>query len=254
MGLSIFNDFMSIRVVTVSLKKALDLFFPRNCIHCGDAADTSSYDFICKLCAKDLIECVEPACCTCGYPFYGEIMLAKKCPHCAELDPAFDRGKTLFIAKGIGRSLLHELKYRRGMYILNDLARIARRSRHYLEYIRNAILVPVPLHPVRLRERGFNQSEHIAKMLVNCTGSTARVDKLLIRNQYTQSQTNLNRAARSQNVKNAFALASNTVLNPDEQYIIVDDVFTTGSTLNACAKVLRRGGANRIKVATMGHG
>ena len=123
-----------------------------------------------------------------------------------------------------------------------------------MEYIRDAILVPVPLHPVRLRERGFNQSERIAEMLARCSGNTARVDRLLVRNKYTTSQTHLNRATRSQNVKNAFALARDTVLDSKSLFIIVDDVFTTGSTLNACAKVLRNAGATRLKVATIGHG
>lgn len=128
------------------------------------------------------------------------------------------------------------------------------RSKHYLEYIRDAVLVPVPLHPVRLRERGFNQSEHIARMLAHCSDNTARVEKLLVRSHYTQSQTHLNRAARSQNVKNAFALAHDAVLDSKNSYIIVDDVFTTGSTLNACAQTLRKAGATRLKVATIGHG
>lgn len=140
------------------------------------------------------------------------------------------------------------------MYVLKDLSTMVKGSKHYLEYIQNATLVPVPLHPTKLRERGFNQSEEIAQMLVCCTNGNARVEKLLIRKQYTQSQTSLNRSKRCQNVKNAFALAPNTVLNPAKLYIIIDDVFTTGSTLNACARVLRKAGANRLQIATIGHG
>lgn len=241
-------------VITTILKAILDLTFPRSCVHCKIPIDCSTFEFVCKSCAEGLIECVPPSCHTCGYPFYGEIIAAKKCSHCLDLDPVFDQGKTLFIAKGIGRSLLHELKYRKGMYILDDLAQIVSRSKHYLEYIQDAVLVPVPLHPVRLRERGFNQSEQIAKMLVHCSGNTASIDKLLVRNRYTKSQTRLNQSARYQNVKNAFALARNVVLNAEKQYIIVDDVFTTGSTLNACAEVLRKAGVTHLKVATIGHG
>ena len=240
--------------MTITLKKALDLVFPRSCIQCGHAVDSSPYDFVCTKCANGLIKCLPPGCNTCGYPFYGEIIVAKKCPHCTELEPFFDQGKTLFIATGIGRSLLHELKYRQGIYVLNDLARMVTRSRHYLEYICHATLVPVPLHPVRLRERGFNQSEQIARMLARCSGNTAKIEKILIRKRYTQSQTCLNRSLRHQNVKNAFALAPNIVLDSKKSYIIVDDVFTTGSTLNACAKVLRKAGASHLKVATIGHG
>ena len=128
------------------------------------------------------------------------------------------------------------------------------RSKHYLEYISDATLVPVPLHPTKLRERGFNQSEQIAKMLVRCTGGNASIENLLVRKYYTKSQTCMNRTKRSQNVKNAFALVPDTVLDSKKSYILVDDVFTTGSTLNACAQVLRKAGATCLKVATIGHG
>ena len=86
------------------------------------------------------------------------------------------------------------------------------------------------------------------------TGNNSQIERLLVRKQYTQSQTHLNQAERYQNVKNAFALAPDTVLIPNRHYIIIDDVFTTGSTLNACARVLRKAGATHLKVATIGHG
>lgn len=240
--------------MTAILKATLDLVFPRSCIHCSGSIEASPYDFICADCASGLIECSPPACTTCGHPFYGAVVSAKSCPHCVELDPVFDQGKTLFIARETGRSLLHELKYRQGTYILKDLGRLVKHSEHYLEYLQNATLVPVPLHPTKLRERGFNQSELIAELLARSAGSSTRIERLLIRKQYTQSQTRLNRSKRYQNVKNAFALAPNAVLDLQRLYILVDDVFTTGSTLNACARVLREAGVVHLKVATIGHG
>ena len=244
----------NLHLLNKTFKAVLDLVFPRSCVHCNDIVDPSPYDFVCSRCASDMIKCLPPACNTCGYPFYGVIVSPKTCPHCTELDPVFDQGITLFLAKRAGRSILHELKYREGGYVLNDIFTMVKDSKHYLEYLQNATLVPVPLHPTKFRERGFNQSEQIANMLVRCTDGNARVEKLLIRKKYTQSQTCLNRSKRYQNVKNAFALAPNTVLNPNELYIIIDDVFTTGSTLNACARVLRKAGASHLKVATIGHG
>ena len=235
-------------------KAALDLVFPRSCVHCGDAIEGSPYEFVCSACEKEILPCLPPACKTCGYPFFGAVIGPKVCPHCVDLDPVFDMGKTLFIAKGAGRSLLHDLKYQRGFYVLKDLRRMVTTTRHFLEYIQDATLVPVPLHPTKLRERGFNQSERIAEMLISTTEGSSQVEHLLTRTVYTQTQTRLNHAERYRNVKNAFALAPDTVLIPDQQYILVDDVFTTGSTLNACARVLRDAGATRLKVVTIGHG
>jgi competence protein ComFC len=236
------------------LHATADLLFPRSCVHCADAIENSPYDFLCASCARELLPCLPPACNTCGYPFYGILAGPRVCPHCAELSPMFDQGKTLFLAKGAGRSLLHELKYRSGFYILKDLHKMVAGTRHYLHYLEGAILVPVPLHPTKQRERGFNQSEKIAQMLAAAVDGRSEVQNLLLRFRYTQTQTRLNQTERHRNVKNAFALAPNTVLFCDQPYILVDDVFTTGSTLNACASVLRDAGAQHVNVVTIGHG
>lgn len=237
-----------------ALKAALDLVLPRSCVHCNDTVEDSPFDFLCTTCAKELIPCLPPACKTCGYPFFGAVIGPQVCPHCVELDPIFDMGKALFIAKGPGLSLLHELKYHNGHYVLKDLQQLICTSKHYLDYLQDAILVPVPLHATKLRERGYNQSECIATMLAALPHGSASVQNLLIRQRYTQTQTRLNQNERHLNVKNAFAMSADTVLIPDKQYILVDDVFTTGSTLNACASVLRQAGATRLKVVTIGHG
>ena len=231
----------------------LDVFFPSSCVHCGDAVEHSDYDFLCRACSRELFLSKAPTCTTCGYPFFGMLAGPKVCPHCTELDPIFEEGKTLFLAKGPARSLIHELKYKAGFYVLRDIEAMLERSLYYRAYFEGAILVPVPLHATKLRERGFNQSERIAGALCAATGAKS-CQNLLVRTVYTQTQTRLSRAARHQNVKNAFALADDAVVIIDQTYILVDDVFTTGSTLNACAAVLREAGVTRLKVATLGHG
>jgi ComF family protein len=231
----------------------LEVFFPRSCVHCGDAVERSDYAFVCRACSRELFLSKPPACTTCGYPFFGMLAGPRVCPHCVELDPLFDQGKTLFLAKGPARSLIHELKYKAGFYVLRDVQRMLEQAPFYRAYFEGAILVPVPLHAAKLRERGFNQSERVADAL--CQGTEAQaVANCLVRTVYTQTQTRLSRAARHQNVKNAFALADDAVVIPNQTYILIDDVFTTGSTLNACAAVLRNAGVTRLKVATLGHG
>ena len=233
---------------------ALDLIFPRSCVGCGDAVGAGTLDFLCAACHRSLIFATPPACQVCGYPFFGALAGPQTCPHCVELDPLFGQGKTLFLAKGPGRSLLHELKYRQGFYVLDDLAVLVRSAPFFAAYLRDATLVPVPLHPDKERERGFNQSERIARMLVEAVGGSTSVATLLQRVRFTKTQTRLNRSERHENMKNAFALVPGSVLNEPLRLMLVDDVFTTGSTLNACARVLREAGAASVNVATIGHG
>jgi len=112
--------------------------------------------------------------------------------------------------------------------------------------------VPVPLHARKARERGFNQSLLLAQALARVGGG--RVEEVLRRDVDTRSQTEFDRKTRQANLKNAFALVPGARLTPDQKYVLVDDVFTTGSTLNSCARILRRAGALNLDVVTFAHG
>lgn len=124
----------------------------------------------------------------------------------------------------------------------------------YADYLSGAILVPVPLHPRKQRERGYNQSLLLAESAVQVVEGQAIVEQLLCRVIDTRSQTLFDRSDRQSNLKNAFAMAPGAVITPGQHYLLIDDVFTTGSTLNACAAVLRRAGALNLDVVTFGHG
>jgi len=176
------------------------------------------------------------------------------CPHCAGLRPAFRRGCTAVISRGPARALVIELKYHRGLHVLADMTEIFRRSPSVLAHVRGAVLVPVPLHRASQRERGYNQSALLARSLVDATRGGARVSCLLRRVADTRTQTTFDRRTRRTNLKNAFALARRLRLNPREHYILVDDVFTTGSTLNSCARTLRKAGCLNLDTITFGHG
>jgi ComF family protein len=237
-----------------------DVVFPPACVHCRglveNVAGTPAAGFrhLCARCVTQLEFVRPPHCQTCGHPFFGVVEGARMCPKCDGLDPAFGEGRTAVLFKGPARALVIELKYHRGLHVLDDMAEIFRRAAHVLAAVRGATLVPVPLHPRKARERGYNQAVLLAETLAGVAGAGTRVAPLLRRIVDTQTQTAFDRRTRMTNLKNAFALAPDRPLNPALHYILVDDVFTTGSTLNSCARALRRAGALNLDVVTFGHG
>ena len=243
-----------------------DAVFPPVCVQCrgliatespeGDATVSGmvALSHVCRRCVTQIDFVKAPHCTTCGSPFYGEIEGARICPHCEGLQPAFREGRTAVLFKGPARALVIELKYHRGLHVLGDMREIFRRAKHVCELARGAVLVPVPLHTRKQRERGYNQTALLADGLALVAGDGARVEALLQRTEDTATQTAFDRRTRMANLKNAFALARGVTINPDLHYVIVDDVFTTGSTLNSCARTLRRAGCLNLDVVTFGHG
>ena len=236
-----------------------DAVFPPVCVHCRGLVETNGgeaprFRHLCARCVGQIDFVRPPHCTTCGSPFHGQIEGERICPHCEGLDPAFREGRTAVLFKGPVRALVIELKYHHGLHALADMEEIFRRAPHITEFARGAVLVPVPLHARKNRERGYNQAVLLAESLARVAGGAARVEHLLRRTADTATQTAFDRRTRMANLKNAFALARGADLNPDQHYILVDDVFTTGSTLNSCARTLRRAGALKLDVITLGHG
>jgi competence protein ComFC len=232
----------------------LDLVFPRECPLTGSPPDDASgFRHLSPEAIKTLPIVYPPCCDTCGAPFFGLLAGGQVCVHCRELEPEFDSGRTVMLARGDARVLIHELKYHGARHLAGDLARLATLAPGYLERLENAVLVPVPLHRNKLRRRGFNQSLLIAEALARLVPG-ARVSELLVRVKDTPSQTRLDRAAREANTQKAFAIREGAAINPAFRHVVVDDVFTTGATLNACSSVLRQAGISRVAVATLGHG
>lgn len=233
----------------------LDALFPPVCVHCNALVEPArEWRHLCARCVDQIDFVRAPHCTTCGHPFYGEVSGERLCPHCEALNPAYREGRTTVLLKGPSRALVHALKYHRQLHVLDDIATIWRRASALLEFARGAVLVPVPLHPRKERERGYNQSRLLAEALAKAAGGATRVEMLLTRVTDTETQTHRDRRERQLNLKNAFALARGAAINPGQHYLLVDDVFTTGSTLNSCALVLRRAGASNLNVVTFGHG
>ena len=242
------------RALSEGWRTAGDLVFPPVCVHCARLVEGGNLRHLCPQCAT-LVTFVKPPCCrVCGHPFYGEVHGERCCPHCAELEPAFREGRTCVLLKGPGRSLVHALKYHRALHVLEDIAALIRATPGMVDYVRGAVLVPVPLHPRKEREREYNQSRLLAQLFAAAGGPGTRVAEPLRRIVDTPTQTALNRRTRRANLKNAFALQKDADINAVERYVLIDDVFTTGSTLNACAMVLRRAGGVNLDVVTFGHG
>jgi competence protein ComFC len=152
-------------------------------------------------------------------------------------------------ATGAVREMVHRLKYNRERWLVRPFA-------DWMETAENderlplgeiAGLVPVPLHPAREREREFNQ----AGLLAAALGKRWKlpVCEILRREVFTETQTHFDRSERMQNLRNAFVLSHNARIT-NKKYILVDDVFTTGSTLDECARVLLEGGAGAVWAVT----
>lgn len=236
---------------------SIDVIFPRVCVCCSgvvEDAPENGWRHLCEKCAAQLQLVHAPHCTTCGHPFFGEMEENRLCEHCETLVPQFGEGRTAILLKGSGRSLVHALKYHEALHVLEDIAALMRRVPGYADYVRGKVLVPVPLHARKLRERGYNQSRLLAECCVRAAAGNATISEVLVRRIDTASQTFFDRSARQENLKNAFALASGAVINPGHHYLLIDDVFTTGSTLNACAAILRAAGALNLDVVTFGHG
>lgn len=235
------------------LQRFLDLLYPRECLVTGEPVEEDSpFRFLSRKAVERVFFIEDPYCPVCGAPFWGELFAPRQCSHCAGLNPAFERGRSLFLLRDTGREIIHELKYRQGRHLLPDIRTLAARQPGFVAFLQGAVLIPIPLHPVRQRERGCNQSLLIARELAKVAG--VAVADCLERVKFTRTQTKLDRAQRQANLRNAFALRKGAVIEPAQRFVLVDDVFTTGSTLNSAAKTLRKFGAARVDAVTLGHG
>ncbi|MFT3831124.1 MAG: ComF family protein [Opitutaceae bacterium] len=231
-----------------------DTWFPPVCAHCRALVDPARRHHLCEACARRLQRVEGAHCSICGHPFFGATESNRVCEHCFELEPEFREGRTAVLLRGPARTLVIDIKYHGALHLYDEVALIAGEAEGFLDYLRGATLVPVPLHSRKLRERGYNQSRLLAETFARAAAGGTRVAEPLRRVLDTRTQTRLDRKARQENLRGAFEPAHGQRLDPAERFVLVDDVFTTGATLNACARALWRAGARVIDVATFGHG
>lgn len=223
------------------VKALLDIFFPPVCLLCARRADEKGF---CAGCSRDIEtrRITGPLCSTCGTPFSSRNALDHACGRCLEDAPAFQAARSAFVYEGPVLDALHRFKYTGDVSLAAPLARAALGAMDFLPGEHGQFLVvPVPLYAGRLKERGFNQSVLIAREISRLTGSPIEF-RGLKRARDTGQQVGLKAAERKRNVAGAFTVTDAAVFR-GRKTLLVDDVATTGATLNECAKVLRRSGA-----------
>lgn len=241
-----------------SLKPWLDTLlgfvYPEVCQICGNEHATASEGFVGAGCWQKVRFVRPPFCERCGLPFEGDITTGFECTNCRELELHFRSARSAVIAdKRLMLDIIHRYKYRRALWFEPFLADLLiREAAPILMKDKCEMIVPVPLHPAKRRERGFNQAERLARQLGRATGIPVNT-KLLERTEPTQTQTRLSRKERAENVQGAFALRPGAKLDGG-RFVVLDDVFTTGATTSACAKVLLSSGADDVCVWTLARG
>ena len=235
------------------LNVGLGFLYPEVCQICGEQHATAREGFVCRQCRTQVRFIRPPFCERCGLPYPGDLTSPFECSNCREVELHFSSARSAVVAHGIVREAIHRFKYQRALWFESFLADLLiREAKPVLREQQWDFIVPVPLHPVKHREREFNQAERLAVQLSEATGIPLKT-KLLRRIAPTATQTLLTREQRAANMRGAFAVSGQSALD-GECIILVDDVFTTGATTSACAKALQSTGASDVCVWTVARG
>lgn len=219
----------------------LDLIYPPHCLICRAAGET----YLCASCIEKIDLIKPPFCRKCGGPCE-----SFHCEDCREREYHFECARSAAIYEGVLREAIHALKYRNYIAVAEPLAEIMAESFRDTGLAGRAdIVIPIPIHASRMIHRGFNQSEELAR------GFAKRLHlpmepRVLRKSKKTKRQVELPLDLRVSNVQGAF-----TAANPErirgKRILLIDDVFTTGSTLDEAAKVLLNSGASTISAYTL---
>ncbi|HYV56760.1 MAG TPA: ComF family protein [Candidatus Nitrosopolaris sp.] len=233
------------------LRVLRDCIFPASCEACEAPLYVGHATSLCAACLASMGPLCPPLCAVCGVPLRAGAGIL--CRGCVLHPPAFStaHATTLYRAAPAGANALaiavQALKYRRRRIVAQSLGALL--AEHY-PFDRDALLVPVPLHPHRLRERGFNQALLLARVLGRRRG-LAVAARALIRKRHTRAQPGLAAEERRRNLRGAFAVTSPAIVR-GRHIVLVDDVLTTGATADACARSLLAAGATRVDAYTVG--
>jgi competence protein ComFC len=235
------------------ISAGLAFFYPEVCQICKKNRAKPVEGFVCGGC-REQVQFIEPPFCKrCGIPVQGAITGAFECANCRQAELHFEAARSAVVAKGVVLEVIHRYKYQRALWFevfLADL--LVQQAAPQLAPKDWDLLVPVPLHPTKQRQREFNQSERLGRRLSRATGIP--LDSKVVRRVVpTRTQTRLDREQRQENMRNAFAMRGKRRVT-GQRILLLDDVFTTGATTNACAQALRKGGAVQVCVWTVARG
>jgi len=219
----------------------LDLVLPPRCIACGEEVD--AVNALCVACWRKVTFLGEPCCACCGLPFDHDLGAGALCGACAEARPAYDRARSALRYDDGSRGLILAFKHGDRLHGAPAFGDWMRRAGAAL--LADAdLLMPVPLHWTRLLSRRYNQAALLAHAIHRADGPRVAPD-WLTRRRRTPSQGELGPEGRLRNVRGAFRLKPGKSVR-NLKIVLVDDVLTTGATLEECARVLKRAGAARV--------
>lgn len=237
--------------ITGMIRRLVNLVLPVECSVCERVLTDDPVPFFCRVCWDQVKALTHPLCPRCGQPFAAAATLTYAprhvCSACRLRPPAYTRAWALYAYEPPLQDAIRLFKYHAKVALAGPLGAMMEAHAETLPAV--DLLMPVPLHNARLRERGFNQALLLADRLNRRLRIPLSYDNL-IRVRQTPSQAELSRKARLNNLRKAFAL-----LRPDRvigrRILLVDDVLTTGTTVNECAKILRRAGSAEVYVMTL---
>lgn len=244
-------------ITSLSMRKALapllDLIFPPTCFGCRGLTESRGF---CAACCREIHPLRSPFCRICGVPFCSPAEVERSCAACLRRPPAFARARAGFAYGAgdrdhpLGRAI-QRLKYDRQSQLGPGLAQLLIEEvagwRRKLDHV--DVVIPVPLHLERLRWRGFNQSQLLASAVARHL-QRPLLNSVLRRTKATPAQVHLGESDRRDNVRGAFA-ARESALVRGRTVLLVDDVMTTGATVDQCSRTLRRAGAREVEVLAL---
>lgn len=236
------------------LEKILEAIYPSNiyCISCGSMIDNSRDYALCDSCIKQFHWTGQKTCAKCG-KILADDYASELCYDCRTFNHDFDKGFTCVQYGLLERGVLMDYKYRGKSYIGRKLGDVLY-DRMELEDIDYDLIVPVPMHVKRQNSRGYNQAGIMASRMAQRKGVPC-VPNMLERTRETAAMKGLSSFDRHENLKNAFEVSKkNHYTISKKKILLIDDIYTTGSTLDSCSRVLRAEGADKVYVLTFACG